>query len=130
MDDFLKEAIDITKAQASVRVLTEDEIATMIEKLYRSLQEFSGEAKGLAKATDMNPKDAIKERSITCLECGKGMKLLTAKHLLSHGLTPKEYREKYGYKENAPLVCKSLQRTRKNKMKEIRLWERKIPSNT
>ena len=33
MDDYLKEAIEIVKAQASVRTMTEDEIASMIQKV-------------------------------------------------------------------------------------------------
>jgi predicted transcriptional regulator len=73
----------------------------------------------------MDPKKAIKEKSVTCLECGKSFKILTKKHLATHGLAPEEYKEKWGYKKNTPLVCKSLQRERRKKMKEMRLWEKR-----
>ncbi|HWR05104.1 MAG TPA: MucR family transcriptional regulator, partial [Humidesulfovibrio sp.] len=38
---------------------------------------------------------------------------------------PVEYREKYGYKKGMPLVCKSLQRERRKKMKEMELWKKR-----
>jgi len=128
MDDFLKEAVAIAKAQASVRVLSEDELSSMIDKLYRALQALSGDERVQAKALDISPKDAIRDGSITCLVCGRAMRLLTARHLKSHGLTPGQYRAQFGYKESTPLVCKKLQKTRKANMKEIRLWERKKPA--
>ena len=42
---------------------------------------------------------------------------LTAKY----GLTPDDYRAKWGYAKGTPLVCKSLQRLRRKKMQEMRL---------
>ena len=35
MDEFLKEALELVKAQASVRAMSEDEIMTMVQKLSR-----------------------------------------------------------------------------------------------
>ncbi len=67
----------------------------------------------------------VTEKSITCLECGKSFKLLTRRHLLSHGLSVNEYREKWGYAKDVPLVCKGLQRERRKKMKDMKLWEKR-----
>ena len=33
MDDYLKEALEITRAQAGVRVMSEEEIATFIQRV-------------------------------------------------------------------------------------------------
>lgn len=68
---------------------------------------------------------SIKEKSVTCLECGKTFKILTKRHLASHGLDMASYKEKWGLKKDVPLVCKSLQRERRRKMKDIRLWEKR-----
>ena len=73
----------------------------------------------------LDAKGAIKERTITCLESGKPFKILTRKHLAKYGLTPDEYRAKWGYARDMPLVCKALQRERRKKMRELRLWERR-----
>jgi predicted transcriptional regulator len=128
MDDLLKEALEIAKAQASVRTMTEDEILTMVHKLAVNLARIAGEG-ALADAGEdspaADPKKAIREKSILCLECGKNFKVLTKRHLAAHGLTPAEYKEKWGYPKKTTLVCKGLARDRRKKMGEMKLWERR-----
>ncbi|MBG3876755.1 transcriptional regulator [Desulfovibrio oxamicus] len=127
MDDFLKEALEIVKAQASVRTMTEDEITSMVQKLANGIRAISlGEAEPEEACEACgDPRKAVKEKSITCLECGKSFKILTRKHLASHGLDAVAYREKWGLKKNTPLVCKALQRERRKKMKDMKLWEKR-----
>jgi len=127
MDDYLKEALEIVKSQASVRNMTEEEITSMVKKVAEGIRAISEGAlvveEGAAVVGD--PKKAIKEKSVTCLECGKTFKIITKKHLSTHGLTPDEYRAKYAYKKGTPLVSKSLQRERRAKMKDMKLWEKR-----
>lgn len=126
MDDFLKEALEIVKAQASVRTMTEEEVVSMVKSLASSLQSISeGNATEGSFGAGDDVKKAVKEKSITCLECGKSFKILTKKHLASHGLTPDQYRAKHDYPKRMPLVCKTLQRERRKKMKDMRLWEKR-----
>jgi len=128
MDDYLKESLEIVKAQASVRNMTEEEITSMLVKLADGIKNIS---EGIAPASEgtatppVDPKKAIREKSIVCLESGKSFKILTKRHLAKFGLTPAEYREKWGYAKNMPLVCKELQRERRKKMKDMKLWERR-----
>jgi len=126
MEDYLKEALEIVKAQASVRTMTEDEITSMVQKLATGIKAIAdGENVTSADAAVVDPKKAIREKSILCCVCGKTFKVITKKHLASHGLTPEEYREQFGYKKKLPLVCKSLQRERRKKMKEMKLWTKR-----
>ncbi len=131
MEEYVKEAIEIVKAQASVRNMTEEEITTMIENLSQKLKRImEGTPEGIEEATikqkpPIDPKKAIKEKSIICLECGKSFKILTKRHLSSHGLTPSEYKEKWGYKKNQALIAKALARERRKKMQEIELWKKR-----
>ncbi|MGE4299520.1 MAG: MucR family transcriptional regulator [Desulfovibrionaceae bacterium] len=127
MEDYLKEALEIVKAQASVRNMTEEEITSMVKKLSDGIRNISeeGGVSEEAPSSAQDAKKAIKEKSITCLECGKSFKILTKKHLATHGLTPEEYREKWGYKKGMPMVCKALQRERRKKMKDMKLWEKR-----
>jgi len=127
MEDYLKAALEIVKAQASVRTMTDEEITSMLKNVAAGIQAVA-DAETLpaeAAAPVMDPAKAVKENSVICLECGKAFKVLTKKHLAAHGLTPEEYRAKYGYKKGAPLPAKSLQRERRKKMKDRRLWERR-----
>ena len=126
MDDMLKEALDIVKAQASVRIMSEDEILTMVRVLAAGLSNFDVAGEEVIDGDYQgDPRKAIKEKSVTCLECGKTFKILTKKHLAIHGLTVDEYREKWGMKKGTPLVCKSLQRERRKKMRDMKLWEKR-----
>ncbi|MFP5258974.1 MAG: MucR family transcriptional regulator [Acidobacteriota bacterium] len=129
MEDYLQSALEIVKAQAGSRPMTEDEILSMVKSVasgiaaLTSAQPMPGKEENAAPI--MDPKKAIKEASITCLECGKSFKVITRKHLASHGLTPEEYRAKYGFKKTQALACKSLARERRAKMKDMKLWERR-----
>ncbi len=126
MEDYLKQAIEIVKAQASVRNMNEEEITSMIRALAQSIR---GVAEGSAPVVDaepaVDPKNAIREKSVICCECGKSFKVLTKRHLATHGLTPEEYREKYGYKKGTSLVAKSLARDRRKTMQGMKLWEKR-----
>lgn len=126
MDEYLKEALDIVKAQAGVRDMSEEEITTMVEKIAKGIRDISEGNVPVENAVPaVDPAKAIREKSIINLEDGKPYKVLTKKNLAKFGLTPDEYREKWGYKKGTPLICKGLQRERRKKMKDMKLWERR-----
>ena len=131
MEDYLKHAIELVKAQASVRVMSEDEMADMIASLASKLkkldtaEECEESCSCTAEAPITDAKRSIKEKSIVCLECGKTFKVITKKHLILHGLDAAAYRAKWGLKKGTPLTCKELQRARRQKMKDMKLWEKR-----
>lgn len=129
MDEYLKEALELARAQAGVRVMSEDEIASFVRKLAKNLRGIvEGEAvadAAPAPVSDVDPKKSIRERSVICLECGKVFKILTARHLAQHGMTAEEYRARYGFRKGTALVCKALQRERRKRMRNMQLWERR-----
>ena len=130
MEDFLKEALEIVKAQASVRVMGEEEIISMVKNLSTGLKNTAEESSIVEESEAPSgipgdPKKSIKEKIVTCLECGKTFKIITKKHLASHGLTADGYREKWGFKKGTALTCKELQRMRRKKMADMRLWEKR-----
>ena len=86
MDDYLKEALEITRAQAGVRIMTEEEIATFIQKVAVGIRAVAeGEAPVELDSAEMalEARKSVKEKSVTCLECGKSFKILTKRHLAS-----------------------------------------------
>ncbi len=130
MEDYIKQALEITKAQAKVRTMTEEEISSMIQKVSNQLKNIT-ESGSLEESTQeaqkpaVDPKKALNENSVFCLECGKRFKVLSKRHLAVHGLTPEEYRDKWGFKKNTPLVAKSLVRQRRKKMQEMQIWKKR-----
>ena len=127
MEEHVSMALEIVKAQAGFRSMTEEEICTMIQGLSTAIKRLLdvNDAPDAAQFDMAAANRAPKDNSILCLECLKPFKMLTHKHMATHGLTPVEYREKWGYAKDAPLICKSLQRRRRKKMKDIKLWEKR-----
>ncbi|GAB6888424.1 MucR family transcriptional regulator [Desulfothermus okinawensis JCM 13304] len=130
MEEYIKQALEIVKAQASVRNMTEEEITSMVKSLADQLKGLveGKDAKGEEEEQQqpaVDPKKAIREKSVVCLECGKSFRILTKRHLKSHGLTPEEYKKKWGYKKTQSLIAKSLARERRKKMQEIQLWKKR-----
>jgi len=129
MEDHMKQALEIVKAQAGVRTMSEEEMTSMVANIASKLKSIeAGEQEPQEEQTQepaVDPKKAIREKSVVCLECGKTFKVLTKKHLATHGLTPAEYKEKWGFKKTQSLIAKSLARERKKKMQEMQLWKRR-----
>ncbi len=129
MEEHVKEALDIVKAQATVRNMTEDEISSMVKSLSENIKQMSEgvqeEKQKEEQEPAVAPKNSVREKSVICLECGKSFKVLSKKHLEKHGLTPAEYKEKWGLKKRTPLIAKALARERRKKMQEMQLWKRR-----
>ncbi|MDL2306771.1 MucR family transcriptional regulator [Desulfovibrio sp. OttesenSCG-928-C06] len=127
MEPYINSAIEIVKAQAAIRSMTEEEMSSMIHTLAQSINRVMPESPVYEEDA---PRKKLRgklpgEKSITCNECGKNFRLLTRKHLLSHGMSEAEYKEKWGYPKNMSLVCKALQKERRKNMNSIKLWEKR-----
>jgi len=122
-------AASIITAQCSSTAMTADDIKAGLQNVYKTLQELQGAEASLAAgesapATDLTPEKSIQKNKIVCLECGQEFKMLSAKHLASHGLDGRQYREKYGLKRRQPLCAKGLSANRQKSGKA-----RGIPDN-
>ncbi len=101
-----------------------------LSKIFATLHELqqaeqSGEElENNTAKTNISPEKSIQRNKIICLECGVSFKMLSAKHLNSHGLTLKEYRAKHGFKARQPLCAKALSEKRSKASKE-----RGLPAN-
>ena len=65
-----------------------------------------------------SPDELSIRRRRECVECGKRFKQVSKSHLTSHGLTPKEYKEKHGISLGQALVSKDLSAKRRKVAKE------------
>ncbi len=126
-------ASEIVQTQVSQTHMTAAEIAASLRHVFNTLHELnraeSGEVE-LAKiqepapAKALTPSDSIQEDKVVCLECGAEMRQLTKLHLVSHGMTAKEYKKKYGFTMGTPLAAKSLTKARSKAAKK-----RGVPEN-
>jgi predicted transcriptional regulator len=126
-------ASEIVNVQASGTSMSAEEISSALREVFGTLYELqraeSGEMDLVAiqepeAAQALKPEDSIQNDKVICLECGAEMKQLTKLHLVSHGMTAKEYKKKYGFTMGTPLAAKSLTRARSRAAKK-----RGVPEN-
>jgi len=125
-------AADIVQAQSASKSMTPEEISSALQSTYKTLMtlqqnEQSCPAETTAAETaspDLTPEKSIQKNKIVCLECGQEFKMLSPKHLASHGLDGRQYRQKHGLKLRQPLCAKALSSARKKAGKD-----RGIPEN-
>lgn len=139
MERLLDIAAEIVQAQASVEPMSTRQIRLSLIETFSALQRIqmtkekglfldsSAARKARAKETHAGkkePRESIQNDNIVCLECGSEMRQLTAKHLTSHNLTPREYKQKWGFSLQQPLSAKSLTKARSKAAKK-----RGLPAN-
>ncbi|WP_287367481.1 MucR family transcriptional regulator, partial [Mesorhizobium sp.] len=73
----------------------------------------------------VNPKRSVHDDYIVCLEDGKKFKSLK-RHLMTHyGLTPDEYREKWGLDASYPMVAPNYAAARSQLAKKMGLGRKR-----
>ncbi len=126
MDELFRHALELAKAQASVREMSPEAIAEFTKNMANHLQNaVNTNTDNEEVQLVCDPKKAIREKSVSCCICGNSFKVLTKRHLELHGVTPDEYREMCGYKKGTALICRELRKARKQKMDDMKLWERR-----
>jgi len=118
--------VEIVKAQAGVTRMSTEELSEALTKTYESLKRVKDLEAGVAVemplseagAMVMEPKASIQRNQVICLECGKAFKQLSRTHLGTHGLTPKAYKKKHGFKASQALTAKSLSAKRRKTARE------------
>jgi len=98
---------DIVSSYVANNSLSSDQVPSLIANVYSAL---SGLGKQAA-APEARPEPAVSVRSsvkqdhIVCLEDGKKMKMLKRHLMTDHGLTPAEYRARWGLASDYPMVA-------------------------
>jgi predicted transcriptional regulator len=135
------------------RWLSEEDIASVIKRVYRELKQiealearggsfedidippsgvqstttdvhgYSHEIKPATSEPKIDPRESIQDDKIICVECGEAFKTLTHTHLGHHGLTSEEYKQKWGIAKNQPLTAKSVSERRKDAARERNVGE-------
>ncbi|RJQ66806.1 MAG: transcriptional regulator [Desulfobacteraceae bacterium] len=134
-------AADIVQSQSATRNMTTDEITYALQQTFTALHTLQqgetaftapgagetavdGETGAGKTPSGIAPDKSIQKNKIVCLECGQEFRMLSPKHLKSHGLSGREYRTKYGFSLRQPLCAKTLSERRKKAGRE-----RGLPDN-
>lgn len=124
-------AADIVQSQSASKAMTTEEVANALQSTYKALQALqgeearcmAGETGGAGPGMGITAAKSIQKNKIVCMECGQEFRMLSPKHLKSHELTGRTYREKHGFSLRQPLCAKSLSERRKKAGKDRGLPE-------
>ena len=126
--EVLKMAVEIVSAYVSNNDVGAAQVPDLINTIYSSLNTLNGSSS--INGTE-SPRPAVSiRRSITpdyiiCLEDGKKLKMLKRHLRASYGITPDEYRTKWGLPPDYPMVAPNYAEQRSNFAKKIGLGRKK-----
>jgi predicted transcriptional regulator len=131
MDNFetdMNEAIitltsDIVAAHVSNNDVAVDDVPTLISNVFSALSGLGSEHGGAEPLPEpaVSIRSSIKKDYIVCLECGKKMKMLKRHLSTEHGMTPEDYKARWGLGADYPLVAPNYAETRRDLAKKIGL---------
>jgi predicted transcriptional regulator len=119
---------DVVAAYVSNNSVPASELPALIADIHGALGRLGG-ATEMAPAEKqkpaVNPKKSVFDDYIVCLEDGKKFKSLK-RHLMTHyGLTPEQYREKWGLDAGYPMVAPNYAAARSNLAKKMGLGRKR-----
>ena len=122
-DTLLTLTADIVAAHVSNNSVAVNDLPNLIQNVHQALRVIS--ATSAAPEAKPEPKvsirSSVKPDFIVCLEDGKKLKMLK-RHLMTHyGMTPEQYRQKWGLSADYPMVAPNYAEQRRALAKKIGL---------
>ena len=122
-DTLLTLTADIVAAHVSNNSVAVNDLPQLIQNVHSALTGISGSS--AAPEARPEPKvsirASIKPDYIVCLEDGKKQKMLKRHLMTNHGMTPDEYRQKWGLAADYPMVAPNYAEQRRTLAKSIGL---------
>ena len=118
---------EIVSAYVTKNRLPTTGLPDLIESISKSISKL-GEPAAAPEAVQtpaVNPKKSVHADHIVCLEDGKKFKSMK-RHLTSHGLTPQQYRAKWGLPADYPMTAPNYSATRSAMAKDIGLGRKPV----
>ncbi|MEX0345068.1 MAG: MucR family transcriptional regulator [Rhizobiaceae bacterium] len=126
-DTLIELTADVVAAYVSNNPVQAADLPALIADVHGALGRVGGRDSGPAEKPKpaVNPKKSIHDDYIICLEDGKKFKSLK-RHLMTHyGLTPEQYREKWGLDVNYPMVAPNYAAARSALAKKMGLGRKR-----
>jgi predicted transcriptional regulator len=114
---------EIVSAHVANNAIGQADVPDLIQSVFGKLTELAtGEENGAVELTPAVPvRKSVTDDYIVCLEDGKKLKMLKRHLMTAYGMTPEEYRAKWGLKPDYPMVAPNYAAKRQELAKKIGL---------
>jgi len=131
-DTLLTLTADIVAAHVSNNSVAVNDLPQLIQNVHSALSGISGSraAPEARPEPKVSIRASIKPDYIVCLEDGKKQKMLKRHLMTNHGMTPDEYRQKWGLAADYPMVAPNYAEQRRTLAKSIGLGTKRRKTRT
>jgi predicted transcriptional regulator len=121
--DLLALTSDIVSSHVTNNTVAVNDLPQLIQNVYAALQGLSAPAPEPEKKQEpaVPIRSSIKPDYIVCLEDGLKLKMLKRHLMTAYGLTPDDYRAKWGLPADYPMVAPNYAEARRQLAKSIGL---------
>ncbi|MCB9983223.1 MAG: MucR family transcriptional regulator [Rhodospirillales bacterium] len=123
-EEYLAFATEIVSAYLSNNAVAPGDIPAIIEQVYRTLANVNADShfSGADRPQPAVPiKKSVMPDYLICLEDGKKLKMLKRHLKTAYGMSPEEYRERWGLPRDYPMVAPNYAEQRSKLAKDIGL---------
>ncbi len=121
--EILALTTEIVSAHVANNAVVQNDVPELIQSVFTKLSELAGgeEAASVELTPAVPIRKSVTEDYIICLEDGKKLKMLKRHLMTAYGMTPEDYRAKWGLKSDYPMVAPSYAAKRQELAKKIGL---------
>ncbi len=122
-DEILTLTADIVASHVSSNSVPVSELPDLIEQIYKTLASLNGNHSADSRRPQpaVPIKKSIAPDHIVCLEDGRKLKMLKRHLKTRYGMTPDQYRERWGLAADYPMVAPNYAKQRRALAKKIGL---------
>jgi predicted transcriptional regulator len=123
---------DIVAAHVANNSVAISDIGTLVERVFGALAGLgAAEAPPEPAARPaVSVRSSVKPDHLVCLECGRKQKTLKRHLMTAHGMTPQEYRERFGLAPTYPMVSSVYSEQRRAMAKSLGLGRLRTPGGS
>lgn len=120
---LLRYAVDVVTAHVGNNSVAVSDVPTFLREVYTALRQLDGQnAPETTRADPAVPiKSSVKRDYIVCLEDGKKLRMLKRYLKTQYGMTPEQYRTKWGLPADYPMNAPALAEQRSTAARNIGL---------
>ncbi len=127
-NDILRMSVEIVSAYVSNNSISATQVPDVINTVYGALTSINGQTvaeSGESQKPAISVRRSVNPDHIVCLEDGKKLKMLKRHLRAAYGMSPDEYRAKWGLPSDYPMVAPNYALQRSAFAKKIGLGRKK-----